>query len=485
MQTGYRVSRRQQQGAFLVIMSLLMVILLGVAALALDFSRVVALRAEMQNAVDAAALAGAVELNGKANAQLRARSAARNALTHSSQHARVAELLGDVSLPDTAFEYFCIIGSKHDVSDDIAPAYCPGTSTQPNLWPATGDSDTHYVRINLDPALVADHFRVDLIFLPVLNVLGINPATFVALSASATAGRSFYSCNYPPLVLCDPFENIGARFKDVMSPGQAIILREQGGGSAWSSGNFGFLQPANGGSGAANLVPYLADANLTGCTSTHINTKPGQNAGPTTSAINTRFDIYTPPLPATYAGVANHVAWPPAPNIVEYGNDATFQDPPHNRFGTGNWDFDTYWAAKHPGVIKPNGWSNLNRPGRSNVYAYEIANGLIPLAPSHTPGAPERRVLRVAIASCDALGLHGNASAVLMAPDGFAKIFIFSKAGSPGNSGGGNSGGGNSGGGNSGGSSGGGTNGLAIHGEYMGWSEEDDEDYHVTIQLYQ
>lgn len=468
------VDIRRQRGAFMVMMALLIVVLIGIAALALDVGRVVALRAEMQNAVDAAALAGAVELNGKDGARLRARAAARNALIHDSRYAQVAELLGDTALPDEAFEYFCIIGAKNDVSDDDAPGYCAGSATAPRLWPATNDAETHYLRVRLDPE-VADHFRIDLIFLPVLQVFGIDPATVVALSATATAGRHFYECNYPPMVLCDPFEGTGTTFKEAMVAGQAIKLRDQGGGASfWASGNFGFLVPRSGDPGAPEVALYLADEGLTGCSPPRIETEPGQMTGPTTSAINTRFDQYNPPHPFNSSDAP--ARWPPAPNVMAYGNDATNRPmggavATSDRFGNGDWDFDAYWAAYHAPAPKPNAWSNANRPKRWDVYMWEIDNGAIPVSGQPDPAhlytgdyppprsVPERRVLHVAVASCITLGIHGSSEATLYEPDGFAQLFLYRPADGPPS--------------------------ATIYAEYMGWSTEEDAHYHVDVQLYQ
>lgn len=463
---------QRQRGAFLVMMSLLIVVLIGIAALALDFGRVVALRAEMQNAVDAAALAGAVELDGKPGAQLRARSAARNAVIHDSRYARVAELLGDASLPDAAFGYFCVIGAKYDISDDDAPNYCAGAQTAPRTWPATGDEDTHYLRVHLDPALVADHFRVDLIFLPVLRLFDIDPATFVALNATATAGRHSYECNYPPMMLCDPFEGTGTTFKEAMAAGQAIELREQGGNSFWSPGLFGFLEPLGGGPGAGDLALYLADEGLQGCTPPIITTKPGENMGKTTAAINTRFDIYSNPAPFNKPDAPAN--WPPAPNVMGYPNDTGYQmigGATNNRFGRGDWDFDAYWLANHAGVVKPNAWSNFNRPKRADVYAWEIANNAIPVSGRPNPAhlytgdyppprsIPERRELHVAVVSCTTLNIKGKTSGLIYEPDGFARMFLYRPANGPPN--------------------------AVIFAEYLGWSLEQDAHYHVDIQLYQ
>lgn len=469
---------QRQRGAFLVMMTLVVVVLIGVAALVLDIGRVAVLRAEMQNAVDAAALAAAVELDGKSGARTRAMTAARQALVHDSRFARLSELLGDAQLPDAAFSFYCIIGSRQDVNpaDVDMSIFCEGADLgDGRRWSAGGDIDAHYVQVQLSPDLVEQYFEVDLIFLPVLRVFGLDPLNVVAVRAAATAGRHFYQCNYPPMALCDPFEGSGSSFREVMSAGQGVKLRDQGGGNAaWVAGNFGFLEPRGGGPGAPDVADYLADEGLTGCTPPIVTSKTGEMTNKTTSAVNTRFDIYEPPSPFNKPNAYRE--WPPAPNVMTYPHDSTFRligGATNDRFGNGDWDFDAYWAANHAGVAKPNGWSNSNRPTRWAVYNWEISTpGMIPPAgrpvASHLNNTgnyppprsiPERRLLHVAVLSCAALGIKGKTTAPVFTPDGFAKMFLYRPADGPPN--------------------------AVIYGEYLGWSLDEDANYHVDIQLYE
>ena len=61
-------SLRRQHGAILVMTALFIVVLIGVAALAMDVGRLVILRSQMQNAADAAALAAAAAAPGACRA---------------------------------------------------------------------------------------------------------------------------------------------------------------------------------------------------------------------------------------------------------------------------------------------------------------------------------------------------------------------------------------------------------------------------------
>src|SRR6476661_5165291 len=68
-------SRRQQGGAVIITMALLLLFLLGFMGFALDFSRLFIVKTELQTAMDSCALSAAQELDGLAGALDRGRSA--------------------------------------------------------------------------------------------------------------------------------------------------------------------------------------------------------------------------------------------------------------------------------------------------------------------------------------------------------------------------------------------------------------------------
>lgn len=184
----------------------------------------------------------------------------------------------------------------------------------------------------------------------------------------------------------------------------------------------------------------------------------------TTNAINTRFDEYSNP---GFNGPWSH--WPPAPNIYEYqdvtprvaitGLDAT-------RFSRPDWKYDDWRAAQvaRYGALPGSEPQKVGgvTPLRWNVYQWEIAKNRIlakPI-PAHTPAGAERRLLTVAVLSCNALGIQGRMSFPVFSPDGYAKFFLYKKATGP--------------------------SGATISGEYIGWSEPGgDSNTHVDVQLYQ
>lgn len=494
------LSIRRQRGAILIMTAVIIVVLIGVAALALDIGRLVVLRSQIQNAADAAALAAAVELDGGANARQRARDAAREAVRHDKSLAQAQDLLPD-SLPDAAFAFYCVIGAEFDVAQDVAISggFCQGVAEGTEHVTAGTDVDAHYVRVNLDPVLAglpSDTFTLDLIFLPILNVLSPGVATAAAVRAEAVAGHQFIQCNYPPMALCDPYEGMGGKtFKNDMPIGATITLRDQSGAN-WSPGNMGFLEPISGGSGANAVAESLAYPDDEGCATRRITTETGQMTQKTTSAINTRFDMYDSHFPED-----DWANWPPALNIYEYKDvDAPVAVPglDGTRFSQRDWKYADWVVAQTEAYLGPPvgapSMNGLVTPLRWDVYKWEIANsralapdpdplphvprpvsGLahqLPLCgPNEDPDAdqdpatpptcvmPERRVLIVAVIRCDALGINGKSTVMVNSPDGFAEFFVYKKAKGP--------------------------SGATISGEYIGWLEPGDRNTHVEVQLYE
>ena len=68
---------QRQQGIFMVVVALAILVIMGFVGLAIDIGRVLVVRGELQNAADACALAASLELNGGQNATQRASLAGR------------------------------------------------------------------------------------------------------------------------------------------------------------------------------------------------------------------------------------------------------------------------------------------------------------------------------------------------------------------------------------------------------------------------
>lgn len=458
---------RRQRGAILIMTAIFVVVLIVVAALAMDIGRLVVLRSQLQNAADAAAIAAAVELDGEDGARERAMAAAREAIRHDKSFARIQDLLGTGGLPDEAFSFYCVIGAEYDVDpDDVTNfgIYCNGADDGSGKYVASTDTESHYVRVDLDPAKAAGHFKLDLFFLPVLKLFAPATATEAAVRAMAVAGKHSIQCNYPPMAICDPFEGKGKTFRNDMPVGTTIVLRDQGAGNGnWAPGNAGFLMNIAGETGADATSESLAFPDDDGCAARRVSSEPGQMTQKTTSAINTRFDMYDSHFKAN-----QWQNWPPAPNVYEYAGPASPVAVPGldvARFRQPGWNYAAWQAAQIAmyGALTnaPPEWA-ANQPHMWDVYQWEIANNRILKKPvnAHTPaGSAERRVFAVAVLSCQALGIKGRVTVPVNSPDGFAKVFIYRSAKGP--------------------------SGAEIYGEYVGWYGPGEANYHVEVQLYE
>src|SRR5689334_15248284 len=69
---------RNRKGVFVVLFGILFTALMAAAAIAIDFSRIWAMRNELQTAADASSLAGAVQLSTTSNSSFQVDSATRS-----------------------------------------------------------------------------------------------------------------------------------------------------------------------------------------------------------------------------------------------------------------------------------------------------------------------------------------------------------------------------------------------------------------------
>ena len=316
----------KQRGAIMIMTAIFIIILLGIAALALDLGRLYVLKTEMQNAADAAALAGAAELNGKPGARANARHAAKNALSHQGRFANEPELLA--ILDDVqAFAFYSWIGSR---VDGPKPDDCVVAPDGSGKCLATGDDDAYYIQVRLDPEQVDDgHYQISLYFLPVLGLIVDDVATTAETSAVAVAGTGSRPlvCNIMPLMICNPAEG-GAP----LVPGQMVYLKEQGGGGAWQPGNFGFLQPTPLTGQLNHDMAFAMASDGPDCSDPYVSTMTGVNAAFPRHGLNTRFGIYnSPPF-----GPASKATYPPAPNVIDYPRDDNLTPPPASKTGNPN-----------------------------------------------------------------------------------------------------------------------------------------------------
>lgn len=454
---------KKARGNFVIFTALMATALVGVGALSLDLGRLFVLRSEMQNAADAAALAAAAELTGEPGSRANAEAAARNLLQHDSRFADVRPLLGAT----IEVEFFCAIGSRADPVD--VHVFCSEPEVNGRRL-AANDTEASYVRVNLAPVSNSDAYSMSLLFLPVLDASINRVQSRSFLTASATAGQHFYACDYPPLLMCNPYEPLP--FGEHMTPGGQVVYLNSGGGSdAWAPGNFGWMQPPGAGNGTPEVTAYMANPGATGCTRPVMDTRTGNFGNAVANAVNTRFGLYSNPH---FGNQAARNAYKAAPNVISYPRDSAFNAVAgRDNFGNGVWDRDGYFSTYHDHQIggRPVGWQTMSRwetylwelwgnnYADANLDIYPPSPHQLPSRqPQFNPNSPpgrhpdnsdgsyhgypppgtlnttnvspptlsnaNRRSMLVAVVNCGIRGISGNSVFTMARPEGFARLFL-------------------------------------------------------------
>ena len=282
--------RQRERGSILATSAIGMLSVLLAVGLGLDISRLYLTKSELQNAADAAALAGVSGLNGNATGITEATDRAVQAMNSYDFNKT------GVSFPRGNIEF--AVNLEGDYMSEGAAATMP--------------TDIRFVRVTTPSSAV-----------------GISFAAFVLgksrnLSATATAGFSVplnVICPWLPAFVLDYPDNPITKTNTYtfrLEPGDHV-----------SPGNYQLLAPIqSGGSGdregMANGVNWCVSVGQ------EVATKPGVTSGAIRQGINTRFDIYA-------AGMDPALS-PPDENIAEgitkedYDNKVGFKEPSHKGF---------------------------------------------------------------------------------------------------------------------------------------------------------
>lgn len=287
--SNVRGGGRGERGSVLALSAVGMVVFLAAVGLCVDVSHFYLVNAELQNAADAAALAGASALNGQPSGINTAVTRATQELTNNYEfNHKEAEI-------DASHVTFAVnLDGPYMSADDADNA---GTAEK-----------IRFIKVVIPPKEVGVFFAK----------LALNTDS-VDMSRQATAGMSM-----PPNVFCDwiPLTVI----EDPANPllrGNTYTLRAAPQNSV-SSGNYQIL--AVNGRGGQDVRIDIAQGikQCAGPGSVYTkDTKPGVSAGAVRQGINTRFDDYN-------AGM-DPVTYPPDSNIKEYINFDKYDEPAYQQ----------------------------------------------------------------------------------------------------------------------------------------------------------
>ena len=339
--------RTDERGNVIIYVTLTASLLLGVVGLTLDGSRAMITHTEAQSAADAAALAGASQLDGQTGACDRAKA---QAAAVANKH-RFAEG-GPANITIAAGSPVCL--SNLPASDSSSAA---GFVT-------ANDADSRYVQVTTQQLTHQN---------ALLQALTSQNTALIQRTATAGFRRSL--CDDAPVMMnCSTF---------LWTPGVAF--------DAWLSdaSRKGFLSDC--GPSANCIHDTLAAGQPKFCVvDDSMTPQPGNNTNKAADGVNVRF------------GQGSSVAEPSDTNITDfrpYSNDIT---------GGVGWNCAAYWAAKHAsdGLPMPAGCTSASTTVRRySVYQAEREAGKIPTSGPTGKTAPhERRLIYIAIFNCAASG---------------------------------------------------------------------------------
>ena len=250
--------------------------LITIAGVGWDYSRMMTMDSELQNAADQAALAAATQLTGTEGAMARARDAANNYLASSaSNFVNITKLANDGNGEEITLLSFSFYESYDHATDTFGPE-------------VTSDDDAEdalYVRVIVNGRES---------FFSMTAITGVLSSGLIEADAVATLESAL--CESPKMFVCAPSRD----FPQPGDKGKGLLLRQLPNATdELAPGNFGFLDVDGGIKGnndAGNPNRELGkNGVVNSCiASKGIDSEPGFVATET-NALNTRFDIYNPP----------------------------------------------------------------------------------------------------------------------------------------------------------------------------------------------
>lgn len=270
LRAGCQSFRRDESGSVLLYVTIFIITLVALVALAVDGARLMFLNGNLQEIADAAALAGADELDGRADAITRARDAAISSLNNHPEWS-------DIS-----------VGGSDIASDGVnGPVFY--SSLDPDVQ-TTNPKYASFIRVT------TVRRELNLTFGRVLT-----SRDTAGTKATATARSAFASCAAIQSFLCNPWEaeqdsaSVGGatNWAGKVQAGQMFKLL---GGTGGAPGNWGLIDPPGGkGHSPHNQPSFWAELQTDNCSLKTANevtnyVDPGNNASAAKSGVNVRFD---------------------------------------------------------------------------------------------------------------------------------------------------------------------------------------------------
>jgi Flp pilus assembly protein TadG len=407
---------RDERGSIIIKFTIMLPVIMGIIGLGLDGSRFLMLNNESQDLADAAALAGAKELDGAVDAITRADNAARTLLNNAPRWSDLGS--GQVA----TVEFFEKLNPDVPTTDPVRASLIKVTSTTRQVMPT---------------------------FLRAAGATSNNQT-----SATATAGSDIVACNVQPLMLCNPYEPVGQEFH--ATPGQLFWMKTKGSdspggdGNSFAPGDFGLLDPPGYNSSGANLIrDLLSKQSPKFCYVNNVSPRTGHATQKVNEGINVRFDMQPngstsgmdlTPAPDVIKGLipngdgcnfnGNPPEFPQArlprdTNLTTIGNVKIGDGQMSAAAKTAYWQYHYGAGTDWPAGLTTRYQAYLRELGLDGQSAPTVT-GPEPRAPHCAPvgaGTFKRRIISVAIVNCLANNVHGN-SVTNVRSNAYADFFV-------------------------------------------------------------
>ena len=388
-----------ERGTVLVQFAIYIIAIMGMVGLALDGSRFLLLHNSLQDLADAAALAGAADLDGSTNAS----NAINDAnLWCSKNSARWWDVTG------VNCQSVHVYATLADVD--------AGTDTDSNPRKA------QFIKVTTGAWQVAPSF-----------LIAVGAVSKNSAQATAVAQASITICKPLPVLLCNPQEPNPFS----ATPGQLFQFSLTGNAGGYSPGDFNLVDAPNG-TGDQAIENYLSQQNGNTCIVSGVNPAQGQKTNATIIGINVRFDqqpngnttgLDQTPAPIKIDGTSPIGGGHPANSCRSPGGVSAQSLPlPSDTFNApigstssssgppSTASLTAYWTNHHPGTL-PAGITT-----RYQIYQLEVAgtgnagiwntDAVEPHGPQCAPvsaGDVNRRIESVAVVDCQFWNVRGNA----------------------------------------------------------------------------
>jgi hypothetical protein len=373
-------ARRQQRGVVVIIFGLMLVVLIAFAGLAIDLGRFFVIKSELQNAVDACALAAASQLRPGLN------DAA--ALTRATAYGRVFTTGGEGNDGD--------IKNRANFQSEVV------NITADHIWFAAELGGT-YAHASANLNNTAKYAKCDVpldglpvYFMRILNLSGLGPIGPQTVSAMAVATLGSQTCNVVPAGVCAKDKGDADNFGLLL--GQWLPL-----GDKLAPGVFGWVDYSPVAGGTPEVKEGLTATGQ--CELPVVGAAARENGKKTSAqeAWNTRFGIYSNPY-----RIDDIASIPPDKTGYAYFNAKNSKT--GNYYPWANWPRDDLPKAPSESAFTgTNGTSpNYEKAGTDlDVFqtdARGILSGPATFATSsqhNEPGRSQRRLVVVQIVDCE------------------------------------------------------------------------------------